>query len=489
MTRPARSLTISFARTDDEGAALPPSQLLGELQQRWPRLHSTEPPNDLPPVTLAETQRWRHLIRVEQPQSVLAASYAALQAALADDPRHAAALQRLARGAAYRNEPAPLGNFRRPRTDGGAGDKRRPVWITSPSELETYLQCPFRHFAQYGVRLEEASGPAAVALDLGSLAHELLADVTRAAIESGAPVAEIADVTWEAWLDEAAERQAGARGPEFEMHQPRRAFLGDRQIALLREVVLAHADRWRRGHFEPRLVEHGLGDDPDGPPIDFDHSAGPIRLRGQVDRVDAMQRENGVWLLLYDYKSTPSSLAAPFLTGDRLQLMLYAIALQRGQQAATPAHIAGLLLAPLRPGVNVLDKKYAADVDPSIERMFLYRPRGLVAREIAFDLDRDLTERASPVANMGLKKGGDFSGTYRDAVPAAEIVARLELAERTLHFAADGVTAGCIDVAPLVEAQQLACGTCPYQSLCRFERGVNRPRAAETALPQLGGKR
>ena len=40
-------------------------------------------------------------------------------------------------------------------------------------------------------------------------------------------------------------------------------------------------------------------------------------------------------------------------------------------------------------------------------------------------------------------------------------------------------------MAPLVEKKTLACRTCEFGSVCRFEPVFNRPRAVEGALPAL----
>jgi ATP-dependent helicase/DNAse subunit B len=42
-----------------------------------------------------------------------------------------------------------------------------------------------------------------------------------------------------------------------------------------------------------------------------------------------------------------------------------------------------------------------------------------------------------------------------------------------------------VQVAPLVENQTLACQTCQYQTLCRFDRAYNQPQKAEVCLPTL----
>ncbi|MCH7873543.1 MAG: hypothetical protein IID33_17740 [Planctomycetes bacterium] len=63
-------------------------------------------------------------------------------------------------------------------------------------------------------------------------------------------------------------------------------------------------------------------------------------------------------------------------------------------------------------------------------------------------------------------------------------------ARLTVLQAAKGVGDGRIDVSPLVEKKCLACGTCDFRPVCRFDRAFNDPRDAATYLPsaaRIGG--
>lgn len=116
--------------------------------------------------------------------------------------------------------------------------------------------------------------------------------------------------------------------------------------------------------------------------------------------------------------------------------------------------------------------------------MFLYRPRGLFDAGVARLLDRCLGNDPSPVAMMQLKRDGGFHARS-DVCEADDLAARLDLAKRTILHAADGIIAGRIDIAPLLENKTLACQTCELATLCRFEPVFNRPRRAEKSLPLL----
>jgi ATP-dependent helicase/nuclease subunit B len=116
--------------------------------------------------------------------------------------------------------------------------------------------------------------------------------------------------------------------------------------------------------------------------------------------------------------------------------------------------------------------------------LYLYLPRGLFDAEVARLLDRQLGREPSPVAKMRLRQDGGFY-VNSDVCATRDLGARLELARRTILHAAEGIAAGAIEIAPLLENQTLACRTCEFVTLCRFEREFNRPRVAERSLPAL----
>jgi ATP-dependent helicase/nuclease subunit B len=212
--------------------------------------------------------------------------------------------------------------------------------------------------------------------------------------------------------------------------------------------------------------------------------AGLIRVRGRIDRVDRCRHGDQTYLLAYDYKSSAAALGAEYLTQDRLQLFTYLLALGQALGADPGVRLAGGFLAPLYPDLAVLGNKYAAEAEERDQRLYMYRPRGVFDMAAARLLDERLGGQVSPVAQMRLKKDGDFYASS-DVRPAEEVVQKLELARRTIFHAAEGVAAGQVDIAPLLERDRLACNFCDFKQVCRFERAFNVPRVAERALPIL----
>jgi len=493
LTRPSHSLTISYATVGADGGELLPSPLLADVRRILPDVPVEAERSDAPPCTVAEAA-WGYL---RQRQNARASEtlrrYERLIERLRAEPRLGNQLDWCLRGLRYDNQPRPIGNYRQP-ADGPVD----LVWQASPSEVETYLQCPFKHFARYGLRLEAARGPRPRRWDLGSVAHELLAAVTAQAVAAGG-IQAVPTQRWQTLLDTAVADFRRRLPGDYQRRRPDLPLLTEVLVARLSELVRVQAARWQRGRFEPLYCEQQF--DPAGhggtlPALRLQLADGrQVWLRGRIDRVDAALSNGRTLLLVYDYKSSRThSLRAPYLTSDRLQLLLYLLALDQAlgdrssrgsaRTGAAPVQPVGVFLMPLYPDLTALERARAAQ-EPE-QTMLLYRPRGLVTQEAAHLLDRQLGSEWSPVAQLRLKKDGGFD-TRSDVVSATELTELLRVAERTVIVAAEGISRGDIAIAPLVEKRTLACRHCDFAAVCRFDAFYNRPRAAEVVLPRAAG--
>ncbi len=504
-TRPSESLTLSFATVGDDGGERLPSPLLADLRARLPGLTVVRDDPDEPPAHVTELARGWLRTRADGSADVRQ-RYQRLSADVQEMPALAGTLAWLLRGERYGAQPVRLPVAAGEDAHPTAGEDAHPtVWETSPSEIETYLQCPFRHFVRYGLRLSELRGPVPLRWDLGEAAHAILADVTRRAMQEPGGVRAISDGRWRELLDAAVSDHVAGLPADESQRRPDRASHTRHLVALLHDVVAAHAARWRRGDFEPLACELSFGGtNAKLPALELCSSDGQsVHVRGQIDRVDIARTSGAARLLVYDYKSRVELVAGPWLTGSRLQLFLYLLALGDARAAQTirlcvsaqtirlcesenrgAVQLAGCLLAPLYPTLTALEPQYAAQAADDEQLMYLYRPRGLVSDSDAALLDKQLGTQPSPVANLRLKSAGGFYQNC-DARPAAALAQRLDLAAQTVLFAAAGVGQGHIEVAPLVEDNRRACLRCDFGAVCRFDPAYHPARAAETVLPRL----
>ena len=483
LTRPARGLTISFATVGDGGEALLPSPLLTDVRRALPGLVVESTSDHPPPTCLPELAAGYLDARREAPASGLRWRYERLLELLRADTVQAERLRWLLRGLEYRNTPEPVGNYR---CRSNAPDV---AWDSSVSEIEIYLQCPFQHFLSFGLGLDAERGPLPVRWDLGSAAHEILADVTRCGMRTAGSVRALSSADWQALLEEAVRAHWQRQPADLGQRRPDVVSLAAVLNRFLADVVAVNSARWRRGRFEPWCCEQVFGrgaTEREGwQAVELDLPNGErVCVHGQIDRVDLCRDAEPPLALVYDYKSSSGAVKGGVLTGRSLQLFIYLLAVRQALTGAEGGRVAGVLITPLYPDFDVLGRKYGQEVSEDEQLMFLYRPRGLFDAAAAPMLDGQLGSGQSSVANMRLTKGGDFYANS-DVVAADQIDARLTLAEETVRLAASGVCAGRIEIEPLVIAKRLACRDCAFQSVCRFERAYNRPRAVESALPHL----
>jgi ATP-dependent helicase/nuclease subunit B len=487
-TRPSASLTLSYARTDAAGEPRLPSPLLADVQRALPGIPTEQLPAAPPPLTLPEAAR--EYLRILPAVDARRARYEQLKAALLRDDRLRPRLERFLAGLIYDNRPAPLALPAAP----AAG---QVIWRGAPSELDSFLQCPFRHFAERRLRLREDACPAPLPMALGNTAHEILAAVTQRAIDDGRAMDAIPDDTWRDWLADAWKTWDAAQAANGGTLRSDLAAATNRLRLFVSELVLVHAERWRRSGFRPVLAEVWFGQTrarsneaaaPALPALQLLTAEGQIiELTGKIDRVDeAVDADGQRWRIVYDYKTSATKLRSDVLTGGALQAFAY-LAAQTAHTDGGAARPAGAFIAPLYPSFNVNLPQYAAAWSPADQRLYFYRPLGAIDDRAAALLDRRTAQGFSPVANIRRNRDMGFAKNC-DARPPAEIAARLDLARRTIVQAASEIATGVIDIAPLVQDDQLACRRCTLRPLCRFERPLNRPRAAQAPnLPELAG--
>ncbi|MBL8879713.1 MAG: PD-(D/E)XK nuclease family protein [Phycisphaerales bacterium] len=476
MTRAQHRLSISYSRIGMDGDDRLPSPFLTDVLRAFAITETQDDVSKSPPACTAELAR-RLLTDRPEPR------VAALAARMRSNREYAERLNYMLRGRCYANRPVPLGACLPRWLDAS-------VFKCSVSEIETYLQCPFRYFAKYALCLNPHHGPRPIAWELGDAAHTVLAEVVRRAIELG-DVSAIADEQWLALLKQSVAAARARIGPDLDKRRPQAAFLHELLFDRLSDVVLAHAERWRRGEFKPLAVEVTLDQ---AVALISAHGAQPyyvalecdkrLRVTGRIDRIDQCAARDLTGLAIYDYKQRAARLASMPLVPPALQAFVYAAVLRSAGGA-----VAGVLTAPLVSDAATARKSRVESADAATQRMLMYRPKGLIDAAWLPQFDRGLGpgDESASVAVTLTKHGTPYTGRS-DAVEGSAITARCGAATDSAAQAGNGIAGGSIDISPLVVARRLACVECDYKSVCRFERGVNAIRDARHVLPVIAGE-
>ena len=200
----------------------------------------------------------------------------------------------------------------------------------SPSQLETYIGCPFKFLIKYVLKLEPVEEREELDEDFterGSLLHDILEKFeNKLKEESHAEdlrgvgeilVGEVLDEKKAEWTDR------GQGLLEVERRRLNRTIL---HYIRQREAYASAEDV----SFAPHGLELAFGDTKsDHPVLELVQGSRSIKLRGKIDRIDVAETVDGLRFRVIDYKSGSVPTTSEVKQGSMLQLPLYAMAVQR----------------------------------------------------------------------------------------------------------------------------------------------------------------
>lgn len=328
-----------------------------------------------------------------------------------------------------------------------------PRRVYSPSQLNTYGQCPFRFFCQRLLRLEprEEASLDLVALDRGYLLHTILQDFFEHHLRG--PLVPERRHEYREQMKRVAERiftdyEQKALPIHRALWELEKAEILDTLIQFL-DAEIAYQQQ-TGGRMRPQWTELGFGMGPEDrdrchpqstrtplvlrrPDARAAAQEDRIQIRGRIDRVD---RSDDGRYIAYDYKSGSGASVEEIEEGADVQIPLYILALER------------LFLGP---GEEVVGGGYYSIRTGK-------RTRGLYRQEAA--ALTAVSERA------------------RASLPTPEWRERLARAERFVWEYVEGMRRGDFRAQP--KSTDL-CARCEFRAVCRFD--PSRARGATEERP------
>jgi ATP-dependent helicase/DNAse subunit B len=243
------------------------------------------------------------------------------------------------------------GHFRDPAVVAELAQQFGPDRVFSPTALEDYVACPFRFFLRHVLRLEPLEEPSEEieVTRRGQAVHRALARLHDGLKEAGCHGPDGA-------VTEHAVREVSAAVAEDVKRAPSLAAqtLWRLEGERLLRVAERYVEQWRKfvkpweGRAavpRPHLfeVEFGLPESPHGPLVvrvgDVE-----VRVSGRIDRVDLAEWADGVGFWIIDYKTGRSTnyTGADLAAYRKLQLTLYALAVEEVLLAGRNARPLGL---------------------------------------------------------------------------------------------------------------------------------------------------
>lgn len=460
-----KKLYVSYALADETGRALregaavqslrrlfPKMQMLGGIakQEREAMLCAPDAALEALSVALSDAADGRGELEARYAQS-----YAAMEKSEAGREKLLRVTRRLGEGAEKRLFASQA------RTLYG-----RPVM--SVSRLETYAQCPYRHFVQYGLAPKEETQPGVDRAELGTLYHAAADQFTRTITEmEGFP--QISEAACDAAMEAAVAPliEAWRKSPLGE--SARGAAIGARIAKTARRAGRNILSQFAQSRFVPMRSEMVFGQRGMAPIVLELADGSHVYLQGRIDRVDVLDDKEKC-IRVIDYKSGAKKFDPTMAYfGIQLQLLLYL--------AAAVEQI---------PGARAGGFFYCRIADPTIrsesrikEEIELQLAKKLALAGVSLSEVEVLRAQDSRHAAM-ITRDGKPSGTYRASMAdAGQMEAMTAFAKRRAAQLAQDAYAGSIHDYPAVMGTYNACATCRFGAVCGFDPTVRRRRRLE----------
>ncbi|MBO5773333.1 MAG: PD-(D/E)XK nuclease family protein, partial [Clostridia bacterium] len=208
--------------------------------------------------------------------------------------------------------------------------------ITSnASQLEQYFSCPYKHYLQSGLKLQERKEGALRVADVGDIIHEVLEIYFRSVAPERAEdgsikkdvIRQLNSSEIEERIDDAIKKVFEGDSIQFLTKETMTKFLFERLKRESKRIALKLTDNVLKGDFTPSACELSFG----GDYVCFDTPFGKISFSGKIDRIDTASIGGKDYAIAIDYKTghVDADLSSVYY-GKKMQLYLYLLAIRNG---------------------------------------------------------------------------------------------------------------------------------------------------------------
>jgi ATP-dependent helicase/nuclease subunit B len=222
-----------------------------------------------------------------------------------------------------------------------------PLRVFSPKALETYVACPFRFLMEHALKLQELEEPGEEVEQTrrGAAYHRALARLHRKLREQNPAMTR---ATLPATVNDELLRELDVAVREYADRAPSPAskVLWELEGKRLRRSAVRYRDHWdgyldpwrkAKKELSPRLLEADFGVPPTDPqagsedPLVISVGGVEVRIGGRIDRVDVAELggELGFWVIDYKTGRSAQYTSTSLSRFEKMQLTLYALALER----------------------------------------------------------------------------------------------------------------------------------------------------------------
>lgn len=339
------------------------------------------------------------------------------------------------------------------------------------SRIEKYTACPFAYYIQYGLHAKERKIYQLTPPDVGTFMHSVIERFSKRIEEQ--------NLSWRK-LEKEWCRDQVAVIVDTMLDGMKNSILGGskrfRALTLRLKRVVTRAvwliaEHIRLSEFEPIGYEVDFGEGGQYPPIVIELDSGEkVRLVGRIDRIDALNTEEGTFLRIVDYKSGDKDFnLSDVYYGLQMQLITYLDALweNSGQRNGDRIFPGGMLYFKVDdPIIKATNDLSAEEIETAIRKKL--KMKGLLLADVKLIKSMDNTiEGSSTIIPARINKG-DVLGKSSAATIEQFTILR-EYVKKLLKQLCSEIIQGKVPIKPYKKKKITSCQYCSYSAVCQFD--------------------
>ncbi len=332
----------------------------------------------------------------------------------------------------------------------------------SPSRLEQFAECAYRHFMLYGLRAMEREEFGFERRDLGSVLHNVLCLTSDMIALDHKSIKELKEEEMASYAGEALDRYLRENENLVLLSSERNRYFIKRISRILNATVSAVRSQSKKGSFDPVLFEKEFKKD---------------GLRGRIDRIDTAEKENKLYVSVIDYKSGNKEFdLTKVYYGLDLQLVIYlngAMEIERIDHPDKEVKPAGIFYFHIDdPVIKEEELNEGTEEERKDKRLSEMRLRGIVNSnpDVIRLFDGDAGKKSS-VIPVSFKSDGSFS-PYSSVADEEQFKVITEHVKRKALEIREEIKRGEIEPSPAVYSDLSPCSYCGFSDCCRFDGNI-----------------
>jgi len=352
--------------------------------------------------------------------------------------------------------------------DNTPNNTEEALLYSSVSRLEAFNSCPYKYFLRYGLKLSEPSDFTIGRVDKGNVYHQVLDEFCVGLKKD--------NISWKTLSEPKARKRihdltlsvTHTYGAAVFQDSERSRYSVKKIEETLLCTVLAVKHQVCKGSFEPIAFERPFSNSFELAPSS-DGRKRKLRLVGKIDRIDKAELGDDVYIRVIDYKSSGNKIElSKVYDGQQLQLAIYAGEAVRKENAKPAA----MLYYHINNPILEYSKEDESDEERNGRKLKELKMQGLVAADMDVvtlcDSELATNRGASDVVPVGIKKDGGFSSNS-NVLPIESMTSVIEYAEAVAKEKAGDILDGKIQINPIKDS---ACKYCDFKKSCSYDRKI-----------------